>query len=155
MALVMRLRKLGSRGQPHFRIAVADSTKGRDGPFVEEIGWYDPKKPGENSKLDEERARYWLAKGAKPSDTVRSLLKKHNVFGTRPPREAPAPAPEPTEATAEPAPEPTEPAAEPAEPKTEIAEPEAETPKPAAEPEAPAPEAPAPEATEPPPEPTE
>jgi len=152
MALVMRLRKLGSRGQPHFRIAVADSTKGRDGPFVEEIGWYDPKKPGENSKLDEERARYWLAKGAKPSDTVRSLLKKHNVFGTRPQPEAPPPAPEPTEPT-EPAPEPTEAAAEeaePPEPKTEIEEPEAETPKPAAEP-----EAPAPEATEPPPEPTE
>jgi len=151
MALVMRLRKLGSRGQPHFRIAVADVTKGRDGPFVEEIGWYDPKKPGENSKLDEERARYWLSKGAKPSDTVRSLLKKHNVFGTRPQQpEAPAPEPE-TAAPAAEAPEP------PAEAAAEAPEPEAEPTKAAAEaaePEA-EPSEPVPEPTEPPAEPTE
>jgi len=136
MALVMRLRKLGSRHQPHFRIAVAESASGRDSRFVEELGWYDPKLKGDNSKLNEERARYWLAKGAKPTDTVRSILKKHNLFGTAPPTEAAA-----------------EPLAEPAEP---VAEPEAAAePGAPAEPEAAAgPEGPA-EQPEPPPEATQ
>jgi small subunit ribosomal protein S16 len=115
MALVIRLRKLGSRHQPHFRIAVTELATARDGRFVEEIGWYDPKKAKDNSKLDEERARYWLAKGAKPSETVRSILKKHNLLGGGAPAEA-APGTEPAAAETQPTavePEKTEPAAEP------------------------------------------
>lgn len=116
MALVIRLRKLGSRGKPFFRIAVAEAASARDGPFIEEVGWYDPKQPGDNAKLNEERVRHWLAQGAKPSETVRSILKKHKLLGTSPQPAAPtAPVAEP----AEPATEPTEPTTEPTEPATE------------------------------------
>ncbi len=150
MALVMRLRKLGARHKPFFRIVVAESATARDGRFVEELGWYDPKKEGDNSKLNEERVRYWLSKGAKPSETVRSILKKHNLLGTAAPAATPT-----TEAPAEaeaaiPEPEPTPPAEEPAEqpaeqPAEEPVEEPAEEPK--AEEEEPRPET-SPEATE-------
>jgi small subunit ribosomal protein S16 len=59
-----------------FRIVVADSRSPRDGKFIEEIGTYQPSKAGENVKLDYERARYWLGKGAQPSDTVASFIKR-------------------------------------------------------------------------------
>jgi small subunit ribosomal protein S16 len=59
-----------------YRIVVADSRSPRDGRFIENLGTYDPKKAGNNFTLNLERARYWLSKGARPSDTVRSMLKK-------------------------------------------------------------------------------
>jgi small subunit ribosomal protein S16 len=63
--------------RPYYKIVVADSRSPRDGKFIEIIGTYDPKKPGHNSTLQVERAEYWIARGAQPSDTVRSLLKKN------------------------------------------------------------------------------
>ena len=84
MALVIRLRKLGAKHKPFFRIAVTEVTSARDGRFVEEIGWYDPKKQAANSKVDLERATYWLSQGAKPSETVRSIFREHGLFGGRP-----------------------------------------------------------------------
>jgi small subunit ribosomal protein S16 len=132
MALVIRLRKLGARHKPFFRIAVTESTSARDGRFVEEIGWYDPKRASANSKVDVERAAYWMSQGAKPSETVRSILKKHGLFGgtlvaqLEPEPEKPSartkPQPEP-EAAPEPASEP-QPEPAPAEAPAAQAEPE-------------------------------
>ena len=61
---------------PYYKIVVADQRSPRDGKFIEIIGNYDPKKAGENSKIDISRADYWVSKGAQPSDTVRSIIKK-------------------------------------------------------------------------------
>ncbi len=61
---------------PYFRIVVADSRSPRDGKFIEEIGTYQPLKKGDNLQLDLDRAKYWISKGAQPSDTVASFLKK-------------------------------------------------------------------------------
>lgn len=81
MATRIRLRRVGRKKVPLYRIVVADKTSPRDGRFVEVIGTYDPK--AEDSKqvtVDAEKARAWLAKGATPSDTVQSLLKQAGVF---------------------------------------------------------------------------
>ncbi|MBN1919243.1 MAG: 30S ribosomal protein S16 [Verrucomicrobia bacterium] len=107
MALVIRLRKLGTKGQPFFRIAVTESATARDGRFVEEIGWYDPKKSGNNSSVDEERARYWMSKGAKPSDTVRSVFKRHGLIGPGKTAKTAVKVAAAVEQAVEPAPEPT------------------------------------------------
>ena len=63
--------------RPYYKVGVADSRSPRDGKFIEIIGTYDPKKPGHNSMLKIDRAEYWIARGAQPSDTVRSLIKKN------------------------------------------------------------------------------
>ncbi len=63
--------------RPYYKVVVADSRSPRDGRFIEIIGAYDPKKPGHNSTLKIDRAEYWISKGAQPSDTVRSLIKKN------------------------------------------------------------------------------
>lgn len=76
MAVKIRLRRVGTKNVPAYRIVVADSRSPRDGRFIELLGTYDPKKPGINFTVKLERARYWLSKGAQPSDTVRSMLKK-------------------------------------------------------------------------------
>lgn len=76
MAVSIRLRREGSLNNPYYKIVVADQRSPRDGKFIEIIGNYDPKKAGENSKIDISRAEYWIGKGAQPSDTVRSLIKK-------------------------------------------------------------------------------
>lgn len=70
------MRKEGSNGRPYFRIVVADSRSPRDGRFIDMIGTYDPLKKSDNFKIDLEKARDWIAKGAQPSDTVRSLIRK-------------------------------------------------------------------------------
>ena len=72
----IRLRRMGAKKAPFYRIVVADSRCPRDGRFIEEIGTYDPMAEGENIKVDLERAKYWIANGAQPTDTVRGLLKK-------------------------------------------------------------------------------
>jgi small subunit ribosomal protein S16 len=76
MAVSIRLRREGSKNRPYYRIVVADSRSPRDGKFIEILGTYDPKLTGQNSAFSVERAEYWISKGARPSDTVRSLIKK-------------------------------------------------------------------------------
>lgn len=80
MAVKIRLRRMGRKKRPFYRVIVADSRSPRNGRFIEEIGWYDPlKDPGE-IKIDEEKAKKWLATGAQPTDTARSLLKKSGII---------------------------------------------------------------------------
>ncbi len=72
----IRLRRVGAKKAPYYRVIVADSRSPRDGRFIEELGTYDPSADGEKIKLDLERAMYWISNGAQPTDTVRGLLKK-------------------------------------------------------------------------------
>ena len=74
--LAIRLRRTGSTKRPYYRVVVADSREPRDGRFVEVLGHYDPRRDPAVVKIDAERAQYWIGKGARPSDTVRSMLKK-------------------------------------------------------------------------------
>ena len=67
---------MGAKKAPYYRVIVADSRSPRDGRFIEELGTYDPMAEGETLKIDVERAKYWIANGAQPTDTVRGLLKK-------------------------------------------------------------------------------
>ena len=77
MAVKIRLKRIGAKNHPVYRVVVADGRSPRDGRFIEEIGTYDPrKKDQENYALDFERARYWLSKGAQPSETTASLIKR-------------------------------------------------------------------------------
>jgi small subunit ribosomal protein S16 len=77
MAVVIRLRREGALNRPYFKVVVADKRSPRDGKFIEIVGTYDPKKRGVNSTLKLDRIEYWISKGAQPSDTVRSLIKKN------------------------------------------------------------------------------
>ena len=72
----IRLRRMGAKKAPYYRIVVADSRSPRDGRFIEEIGTYDPLADSEKLQADLERAKYWIANGAQPTDTLRGLLKK-------------------------------------------------------------------------------
>src|SRR5438128_12436172 len=76
MAVAIRLRREGALNRPYFKVVVADTRSPRDGKFIEIVGTYDPKKTGQNSTLKLDRIEHWLSKGAQPSDTVRSLIKK-------------------------------------------------------------------------------
>jgi len=76
MAVKIRMKRIGAKNQPVFRIVVADSRSPRDGKCIEELGTYYPLKKGENFKVDLDRAKYWLSKGAQPSETVASFIKK-------------------------------------------------------------------------------
>jgi small subunit ribosomal protein S16 len=82
MATRIRLRRTGRKKQPEYRIVVAEKSDARDGRFVETIGHYNPRTEPVTIKVDVEKARTWLEKGATPSDTVRSLLKQAGVFET-------------------------------------------------------------------------
>jgi small subunit ribosomal protein S16 len=84
MAVTIRLRRDGTKNTPYYRIVVADKHSPRDGKFLELIGTYDPKKKADNSTVKLDRADYWISKGALPSDTVRSLLKKERVKAAAP-----------------------------------------------------------------------
>jgi small subunit ribosomal protein S16 len=77
MAVAIRLRREGALNRPYFKVVVADKRSPRDGKFIEIVGTYDPKKRGMNSTLKLDRVDYWISKGAQPSDTVRSLIKKN------------------------------------------------------------------------------
>ena len=77
MAVSIRLRREGTKNRPYYKVVVADRRSPRDGKFIEIIGTYDPKIPGRNSALNIDRVEYWISKGAQPSDTVRSLIKKN------------------------------------------------------------------------------
>ncbi len=76
MAVSIRLRREGNRNNPVYRVVVADSRSPRDGKFIELLGTYDPKKATDNSQINVERADYWLGVGARPSETVASIIKK-------------------------------------------------------------------------------
>ncbi|MBQ1575559.1 MAG: 30S ribosomal protein S16 [Eubacteriales bacterium] len=72
----IRLRRMGAKKAPYYRVVVADSRSPRDGRFIEELGTYDPMAEGNKLNLDVERVKYWVSQGAQPTDTVRGLLKK-------------------------------------------------------------------------------
>lgn len=72
----IRLKRMGAHKKPFYRVIVADSRTPRNGRFIEEIGTYDPLKDPAEIKIDNEKAKKWLSNGAKPTDTVRALLKK-------------------------------------------------------------------------------
>ena len=76
----IRLRRMGAKKNPFYRIVVADSRFPRDGRFIEELGTYDPMAEPSAVKVDAERAQYWIKNGAQPTDTVRTLLKKAEVI---------------------------------------------------------------------------
>jgi len=80
LATRIRLKRTGSRHQPHFRVVVMDQRKSRDGRSIEEIGYYNPRTDPATIDIDEDRALYWLGVGAQPSETVRSLLEKSGVM---------------------------------------------------------------------------
>ncbi|MFB3818954.1 MAG: 30S ribosomal protein S16 [Candidatus Methylomirabilales bacterium] len=80
MAVKIRLRRMGTKKTPFYRVVVADSRAARDGRFVESLGTYDPRQQPMVVKIDEEKALHWLARGAQPTDTVRSLLSKAGVL---------------------------------------------------------------------------
>lgn len=79
MAVKIRLRRMGAKKAPFYRIVVADSRYPRDGRFIEEVGYYDPTKEPSVIKIDEVKAKTWLANGAQPTDTVKALLKIQGI----------------------------------------------------------------------------
>lgn len=81
MAVKIRLRRMGAKKNPFYRIVVADSRYPRDGRFIEEIGTYDPLKTPADVKIDANKAKQWIANGAQPTDTVKDILKKSGVIG--------------------------------------------------------------------------
>lgn len=91
MAVKIRLKRMGAKKAPFYRIVVSDSRSPRDGRFIEEIGYYNPLTEPVDIKVNQERAEYWIGCGAQPSDTVRGLLKK--AANAAPKAEQPTPAP--------------------------------------------------------------
>ncbi len=83
MAVRIRLRRVGRKKNPEYRIVVAESTSPRDGRFIERIGEYHPRRQEAGLNVNTERALYWLSVGAQPSDTVRSLLRRAGVMKAR------------------------------------------------------------------------
>lgn len=80
MAVKIRLRRMGAKKNPFYRIVVADSRYPRDGRLIEEIGTYDPLKTPADVKIDADKAKQWIANGAQPTDTVKDILKKSGVI---------------------------------------------------------------------------
>ena len=82
MAVKIRMKRVGTKNTPVFRIVVADGRSPRDGKCLEELGTYHPRKKGDNYTLNLERADYWVSRGAQPSETVASFIKKANKAAT-------------------------------------------------------------------------
>ncbi len=80
MAVKIRLRRMGAKKRPFYRLVVADSRAPRDGRFIETLGYYNPCVEPAQIKIDADRAKHWLACGAQPSDTAEMLLKKQGVY---------------------------------------------------------------------------
>ena len=80
MAVKIRLRRMGSKKAPFYRVVVADSRYPRDGRFIEEIGYYDPTKEPAIVNIDADKAKKWIGNGAQPTDTVKALLKKDGIL---------------------------------------------------------------------------
>ncbi len=98
MATVIRLRREGARNSPAYRVVVADKRSPRDGKFLELLGTYNPRKEGTNFQVKLNRIDFWIARGAKPSETVASIIKKARKLAAS--AEAAAPAAAPAAATA-------------------------------------------------------
>ena len=79
MAVKIRLRRMGQKKAPFYSVVVADSRYPRDGRFIEEIGYYNPITEPAEIKIDADKAKKWIANGAQPTDTVKSLLKRSNI----------------------------------------------------------------------------
>ena len=80
MAVKIRLRRMGAKKAPFYRIVVADSRYPRDGRFIEEVGYYDPTKNPSVIRVDADKTKKWIANGAQPTDNVKSLLKKNGAI---------------------------------------------------------------------------
>ena len=80
MAVKIRLKRMGAKKAPFYRVVVADSRYPRDGRFIEEIGYYNPLTNPVEIKIDAEKAQAWLGKGAQPTETVKTLLKKSEIL---------------------------------------------------------------------------
>ncbi|NLA72974.1 MAG: 30S ribosomal protein S16 [Clostridiales bacterium] len=80
MAVKIRLRRMGAKKAPFYRIVVADSRYPRDGRFIEEVGYYNPLTEPVEVKIDAEKVKKWIANGAQPTDTVKALLKKNGII---------------------------------------------------------------------------
>lgn len=80
MATKIRLKRMGAKKNPFYRVVISDSRSPRDGRFIEEIGFYNPATNPATIKIDEEKAINWLSKGAKPTDTAKSLLQKQGIM---------------------------------------------------------------------------
>ena len=80
MAVKIRLRRMGAKKAPFYRVVVADSRYPRDGRFIEEIGYYDTTKDPAIVNIDAEKDKKWIANGAQPTDTVKAILKKNGVL---------------------------------------------------------------------------
>ena len=80
MAVKIRLRRMGAKKAPFYRIVVADSRFPRDGRFIEEIGYYNPMTTPADVKLDTDKAKKWISNGAQPTDTVRDILKNNGFI---------------------------------------------------------------------------
>ena len=80
MAVKIRMKRLGKKKNPHYRIVVADSRSPRDGKSIDILGYYKPQEADKTVLLDAEKAKHWLQNGAQPTDTVRALLKKEGII---------------------------------------------------------------------------
>ncbi|MDD6489572.1 MAG: 30S ribosomal protein S16 [Clostridia bacterium] len=80
MAVKIRLRRVGAKKTPFYRVVVADARYSRDGRFIEEIGTYNPRTEPSTFTIDAEKAKKWIANGAQPTDTVKALMKKNNII---------------------------------------------------------------------------
>ena len=80
MAVKIRLKRMGAKKEPRYRVVVADSRFPRDGRFIEEIGYYNPVSNPSEINIDKEKAIKWMQNGAQPTETVRSLMKKVNII---------------------------------------------------------------------------
>jgi len=103
MSLKIRLTRIGTTHQPHYRVVVAETRSRRDGDPVEVLGTYDPRTKARQVNLKLDRIDYWLSKGAQPSDTLHSMIKRFRRAAAATAAAAPAPAPEATAAVAAPA----------------------------------------------------
>ncbi len=81
MAVKIRLRRMGQKKAPFYRIVVADSRSPRDGRFIDQVGYYNPMTDPAEVVINAEKATHWIKNGAQPTDTVRALLKKQNIIG--------------------------------------------------------------------------
>jgi small subunit ribosomal protein S16 len=92
MSISIRLKKMGKKDQPFYRVVVADTLKKHEGDYLENLGWYNPLQQGDNYLLKQDRIDYWMSQGARVSDTVKSLVRKNRkrVPVAAPVTEAPA-----------------------------------------------------------------
>jgi len=102
MSVKIRLRRMGAKKRPFYRLVVADSRVARDGRFIETLGYYNPCVQPSDIKIDGDRARYWLGVGAQPSDTAAGLLKSQGLLDRLPGAKASVPT-DPAPETATPA----------------------------------------------------